>query len=321
MGTRKLMFNRQFSDNAAAILWVTAGTALFTLVFASGKFASGSASPLQILFLRYVGGLVTLAVVVWRFGGSFRSYKSDKPSMHLVRAFLGSYGGVAAIYAAANMPIVDATAIGLLQAVFTVVLGIMIFGDRITKPHWIGIVLCCGGAAIVVGSKGAFRSIEFIYLVPASAAFLGAILIAFESIMIKKLATSEKTMTVLLYVNAFGILLLAVPAVLTWRSTDVVANLPFVFLGPLAITAQYFVIKGYRMADVSLLGPVDYTWIVFAGIVGYFYFGETPTTGVVAGSAVIVGGGVILAFVKSPRRDVSPAADVVLNPCAAAARH
>ena len=111
------MFNRKVSDNAVAILWVTAGTALFTFVFASGKFAGDTASPLQILFLRYVGGLITLVAVVWRFGDSFKSYRSDKPSSHMVRAFFGAFGGGAAIYAAANMPIVDATAIGLLQAV------------------------------------------------------------------------------------------------------------------------------------------------------------------------------------------------------------
>jgi drug/metabolite transporter (DMT)-like permease len=154
------MFNRKVSDNAAAILWVTAGTALFTFVFASGKFAGDTASPLQILFLRYVGGLITLVAVVWRFGDSFKSYRSDKPSSHMVGAFFGAFGGGAAIYAAANMPIVDAAAIGLLQAVFTVALGIMVFGDRVMQRHWIGIVLCCCGAAIVVGSKGAFQSTD-----------------------------------------------------------------------------------------------------------------------------------------------------------------
>ena len=46
-----------------AVLWVTASVGFFSLVFASGKFAGDIASPLQILFLRYIGGLITLLII------------------------------------------------------------------------------------------------------------------------------------------------------------------------------------------------------------------------------------------------------------------
>lgn len=37
------MRSSQFYINTKAIAWVTVGTALFSLIFASGKFADGSA--------------------------------------------------------------------------------------------------------------------------------------------------------------------------------------------------------------------------------------------------------------------------------------
>lgn len=127
-------------------------------------------------------------------------------------------------------------------------------------------------------------------------------LLALEGILIKMLTRSDSPMTVLLHVNFFGILLLALPAVLTWRSTGLFDNLPFVMLGPVGITAQYFIIRGYRMADVSVLGPVDYSWLVFAALIGVVFFQEVPTTGAVLGSAVIAAGGVVLALLKPAPR-------------------
>lgn len=286
------------SENMEAILWVTAGTAVFSLIFASGKFAGDTASTLQILFLRYVGGFATLLAVVPATGGRLSQFRSARPASHFLRALVGAYGGVALIHASANMPIVDATAIGLLYVIFMIGLGVWFLGERITAQHWAGIVLCMVGAAVVMGSRGAFRSFDVAYLWPAAIALGGAILLAFEGILIKTLSRSDQPLTVLLHVNFFGILLLALPALLNWRSTDFADNLPFLLLGPVGITAQYFIIRGYRMADVSVLGPVDYTWLIFAGLIGFAFFQEVPTMGAVIGSAVIAAGGAVLALLK-----------------------
>ncbi len=307
MSSNPIPFQARFSTNTAGVSWVTAGTALFTLVFASGKLAGDSASALQILFLRYIGGFLTLTAITYLSGKSLKFYASRQPSSHFFRAVFSAFGGVSAIHAAANMPIVDATAIGLLEAIFTVLLGVLLLGERISRPHWVAIIISFSGAAVMMASKGAFQSLHAGYLWPAAFALLGAILIACESIMIKILTSSEKPMTVLLYVNAFGLLLLSVPAVLTWRSTLLLDNLPFLLLGPFAITAQYFVIRGFRLADVSVLGPVSYTWIVFAAILGFFVFGEIPEAGTVAGAAIIVVGGVKLALLKPEREQPSTA--------------
>lgn len=277
---------------------MTAGTALFTVVFASGKIAGDTASALQILFLRYIGGFLTLTAIAYLTGKGLKFYASKRPASHFFRALFGAFGGVSAIYAAANMPIVDATTIGLLEAIFTVLLGVLLLGERISRAHWVAIIISCTGAAVMMASKGAFQSLNADYLWPAAFALLGAVLIACESIMIKILTSSEKPMTVLLYVNAFGLLLLSVPAILTWRSSLLLDNLPFLLLGPFAITAQYFVIRGFRLADVSVLGPVSYSWIVFAAILGFALFGEVPAASTVTGAVIIVIGGIKLALLK-----------------------
>lgn len=287
------------SQNTEAILWVLLGTALFTIIYASGKLAAGIADPFQVMFLRYISGFLTLTAVSTLFGKGLFYYRSKKPTTHFLRAILGCYGGGAIIYSSANMPILDATAISLLYVIFIVALGVVLLKERITSTHWIAIILSSIGAAIVMAARGAFQSIDPSYLWPAAIALLGALLIAFEAILIRTLSQSEKTLTVLLYVNFFGIFLVAIPALKAWQSINFAETLLIFTLGPIAVSAQYCVIRGYRIAEVSVVGPVDYTWLVFAGLIGFLFFDEIPTNGVLLGAALIAVGGILLAVMKT----------------------
>jgi drug/metabolite transporter (DMT)-like permease len=293
--------------NAKAIVWVVLGTAVFSIFYTSGKFAGDLASPLQVVFLRYVGGFVTLACIVTFSSKSPAVYISHQPFSHFLRAVFGCYGGVAIVYSSAKMPVIDATAISLLYVVFIIPLGVIFLGEQIQKSQWAAILLSGIGAAIVMMSRGAFQTLDAAYLWPASVALSGAMLLAMEGILIRTLSQTDRAMTVLLHVNFFGVFLVLPPAILTWGSTDLATNLQFLLLGPIAITAQYFVIRGYRIADVSVVSPVDYTWLVFAAIIGYFFFDEIPTMGVVLGALLITIGGVWLAALRpSPTTEGPP---------------
>jgi drug/metabolite transporter (DMT)-like permease len=54
---------------------------------------------------------------------------------------------------------------------------------------------------------------------------------------------------------------------------------------------------------------VDYSWLVFAALIGFAFFGEVPTMGVLVGAALIAGGGIVLATVK-PAPEKQPALEL-----------
>ncbi|MFM2279355.1 MAG: hypothetical protein RLZZ444_1586 [Pseudomonadota bacterium] len=293
------------TSNAEAIAWVVMATALFSLIFASGKFAGESASVFQLNFLRMTGGLLTLFILVMVNGGGFRQYRSRRPWAHFARTVFGVVGALSIIQASADMPIVDATALSLLYVVFVIILGVVIFRERIGLRQGGGILLCVFGAIGIMASRGAFLTFDPAYLMPAGLAILGAVLFALEGILIKILAEAEKPLAVMLYVNTFGVLLLALPAIATWNALPWGEYLAYALLGPLGTLAQYCVIRGYRMADISVVGPVDYSWLIFASLIGYVAFSEVPSLGVIAGSVLIAAGGIVLATVK-PAREKQP---------------
>lgn len=284
--------------NAKAIIWVIIGTGLFSIIFSSGKFSGGSVSTFQILFFRYIGGFLSLVLIASASGG-LRSCYSPRPFLYFLRAGFGAAGGGAIMFASANMPIVDATALGLLYVVFVVPLGVMFLSDTITRQHLLGIALCGAGTAVIMVSRGAFSSIEATYLLPATVAILGAALLALEGFMIKVLSSADKPLAVLLYTNGFGLLLTGILAILSWKSISLMHSLPYLSLGFVAIVAQYCIVRGYRLASLSIVAPIDYSWLIFTALIGFVFFNEVPTIPVIVGSCILAVGGTVLAIIRS----------------------
>ncbi|MGV3490072.1 MAG: DMT family transporter [Devosia sp.] len=292
--------NRAGGDEGAnllAALLAVACTGIFAIVFASGRFAADVASPLQLMFLRYAGGFITIVVVAAFRRETVSSLRSAIPMRHFFRAGSGAVAGCALLYGNAEMPIVDVAAISLLSPVFMVLLGISLLGDRLSAMRVLGMAVSAGGAAWIIASRGAFTSFEASYLLPAAVVVAGAFMLAVEGILIKVLATADRPLVTLAHVNLFGTLLLAIPAALTWRAFDWTGFVPLL-LGPLALFGQYLNIRANMLARVSVLAPLSYTSLVFAALIGWALFGELPTSAVVVGALVIVIGGAILALSK-----------------------
>ncbi|WP_161973925.1 DMT family transporter [Hwanghaeella grinnelliae] len=280
------------------------GAAVYTPVFASAKILDGQYSPIQILFVRYVSALVILGTLRAMNLSFTRHWRSPKPSSHLVRAAFGSSGGLLAIYAPALMPVAAATALSLTEIVFLMVLAAPLLGERVTRRGWTGAGICLTGALIIVLAPGDGTSdLSGLFAFSPwgmAAALGGAVLIAGEAVMIKRLSVREKAYGVLLYVSAFSGLIWMVPAVLLWEASPW-SDLALMFaLGPLAMTGQLCFILSYRLADAAFLAPFTYTWLIFASGLGFLAFGEVPSEQTIIGAVIIVGGGLVLLGRKAP---------------------
>jgi drug/metabolite transporter (DMT)-like permease len=282
-----------------AVLYAVLVAGIFQLVFVSGRFAGDLASPLQIMFLRYVGGFLTISAVAILRGETLGMLRSPKPMRHVLRALTGALGGATLIYGNTQIPVMDVTAISLLSPVFLILLGISILGDRLTRPRVAGIAISAVGAGVIVLSRGAFSSADANYFVPVLVVVAGSFLLALESLFIKILSATDRPMVTLAIVNFLGMAILLVPAALTWRSTGWV-NLALLGLGPLALFGQYLNIRANVLARVTVLAPLSYTSLVFAALIGWLAFAQVPSPGVVLGATIIVIGGLVLALWGRP---------------------
>lgn len=280
----------------AAALWVLGGAFAFSLLYASGKLTGGAIPALQIVFLRYlsgflaVGGMIAARPREWPAIGA-----GGRRGLHLLRAACGVLGGACLIASAMFMPLADAAALALLQGVFTMLLAVLILRERITRWQAFAAVLSLFGALVIVrgNAPGGFGSIlQFGWGPPL--AILGALLIAGEIILIKFLTRHESMLSMLLHVNGFAVLLLAVPMLFIWTDAPWQQLGALCLLGPLAIAGQMCNVRAYRLADAAWLAPFGYSSVAFAALIGWVVFGHVPNLAAWLGTALIVAGGLVL---------------------------
>ena len=70
-------------------------------------------------------------------------------------------------------------------------------------------------------------------------------------------------------------------------------------LGVVMVSAQALFIQGMKRGNASIVAPVMYSVLVFSAVYDWMVFAVVPTAWVAAGSALIVGSALLLAFKKS----------------------
>lgn len=288
-----------------AVALALIATAMFTPVFAMGKILDGAAPAFMLILLRYCGGtaVLVLAVIATRTPlAALRS--SGRAHLHFCRALCAVGGLWCALEGARLMPVATATAIGMTDGMLIVVLSAALLGESVSVRRWFAAGLCAIGAVVALGpalwGDGAPGHAEGAALIGAAYAFGGAVLIAIETVLIKILVEAENGLGVLLYVNGFGMLIATMIAVGVYGAAAWPAGLDpeawaaIAVMGPTATGAQYLNVLAYRRADASVLGPVNYAWVVFAALLGFVAFGETPGPMLWLGAGLIIIGGVLL---------------------------
>jgi drug/metabolite transporter (DMT)-like permease len=247
----------------------------------------------QILLFRYIGGLVVVAGIARSQQSLSRILKSNYKKMHLCRAILGSCGALCFIYGGTISPISDVTALGLTDGLFTILLSAVFLKEWISGRQWLWVFVCAFGALYVVyftSRQPVLAGLSFGLVL----AIVGSVLISIESILIKLLVQQDASLTVLFYVNCFALLVMGTAAAVTWVPMDARSVLECMLFGPIAILAQFCWMRAYTLEKVSIVTPVNYTWVCFSAVIGYFVLNEELNIHTLIGSAIICVGGYFL---------------------------
>lgn len=199
-------------DTVFGISLAVLGVALFTPIFAASRFTDLAVPAVAIIWVRYLGGVATVSAVIAITRTPVSSLRSKAPFQHVLRVVLGSTGGICAIHAASIMPVADAAAIGLSEGLLIVFLAGLILRERVAVGHWLAGGLSAFGAYLVIRATAVDAGSDDRALEGAVYAFLGAVLIAFETLLIKVLSRRETGLGVLANVNVMAAIFFALPA-------------------------------------------------------------------------------------------------------------
>jgi drug/metabolite transporter (DMT)-like permease len=277
---RRLWRGRSGGARAAAMMLTAC--LMFSIMGALVKLLGHRLDSFQIAFFRCLFGFVGILPFVL-FEKGHRAFRTTHPWGHFVRAALGVASMVAGFYATTKLPLTDSTAISFTAPMFMIPIAIVLLGEKVRWRRGLATLAGFLGVIVMVRPDSAIFD-------PAIAfGLLGAFLAALSTVLIKRLASTEPALTILAYFGLFSTLLSAVPAWFVWRQLGGIELALCIVMGVLGSLGQFCAVRAYALTEVTAIAPLDYSRLIFAGIIGFFLFAELPDRYTLAGASIIVG--------------------------------
>lgn len=283
------------------------------------KQLSGAYPLHEMVFVRSAIGIV-FSLIILQFEGGFRTLKTDKPGLHILRGLFIVVANMSFFAALAVMPLADATALFFVAPLLITVLSIPFLGEQVGARRLLAVVVGFVGVLVMLrpGGWGAQSSADLlIQLLP----IIGAFAYACMQILTRRLGMSSTASAMAIYIQATFILVSAAfwmvagdgrfaeglenkSAIFllrawTWPSP---ADWPwFVLLGLSSAVIGYSLSQAYRSSDAATIAPFEYVALPMSIMWGWVIFGDLPDGWVALGIALIGGSGLYV-FLREKQR-------------------
>lgn len=273
-----------------------ASALVFTGMVAMVKLLDGAYPVGEVIFARsFFGMFPVLLVIAWQ-GKVSEAFATRRPWGHISRALVGGTAMSLWFAALALLPLPDATAISFSAPLFTVALAAVILRERVRAYRWSAVVVGFLGILIILSPhlSGAAPTEEA--SLGAMLAFASAIFMALAMITVRRLTSTERTSTIVVWFAGVTSVFALMSAPFGWVVPDATDAVMLVAIGLSGGVGQILLTQSYRYADASTIAPFEYTTMLWTVLVGWIVFAEVPTLEVVGGAAIVIGAGVFVIF-------------------------
>ncbi len=278
------MQHNQSQATGQGILLMLGAIALFTTMDAIAKGLVSHYPTLQVIWARYTGQTVIVAVLLWhRLPGLLRT---RYPRLQALRSFFQLAATAFFFFSLGYIGLAEATAITDINPVLITLGAALFLGERLGPRRLFGVGAALIGALIVIRpGMGVF---SLAALLPLGC----AICYAAYAITTRHVGRDEDAWTSLIYAALLGTVLTSALMPVVWVPIQPAHILPFLALGVLGAGAQFCLIRAFTMAEASAIAPFGYVGLVFATGWGIVLYDEYPDRWTIIGALVIVAAGV-----------------------------
>ncbi len=278
------------------ILFMLAATVMYAGSTALSKWQVATYSFAEVLFIRsFISLIVVSLLILPRYG--LAVFRTRRLRDHAGRSVTQSVAQSMILIALSLMPIAGAVAINFSAPLFATLFAALWLKEKI------GLVR---GAALLVGFLGVLLVASpgaDSFRIGALFAIANAVLYGSVTAAVRGMTATESTETLTMYQMLFmaGFFLAALPVFgFTWPTGSDAAAM--VTGGVLNGFGQYWWTRALSLAPPSAVGPFYYFSLVWAMILGFVFWGDVPTLGLLAGSAIVVGSGLFLLWHESGKK-------------------
>ncbi|MEO6014932.1 MAG: DMT family transporter [Devosia sp.] len=272
------------------------GSVLIFLGMASLLKAAQGVPAGELVFFRSFFGLVP--VIIWlAVSGQLREgVKTKAVGNHLARGFVGTISMGLGFFALTRLPLPEAVTLNYAMPLVIVVLSAIFLREVVRLYRWSAVAIGFVGVVIIAWPSFTLFSggVNQSAAVGVGAAIAAACLGAVAQLLVRRLVTTERSATIVLYFLASSSIIALVTIPFGWVMPTPLQAVYLVGAGLCGGTAQIMLTESYRHADMSVVAPFEYTSLVFSIIVGFLAFGDVPTWQMLVGGVIVVGSGLFI---------------------------
>jgi drug/metabolite transporter (DMT)-like permease len=241
---------------------------------------SSDIPSIEITFFRVSMGTLVAALYMWKTKTSFRP---KKVSLVIARATLSFAALVAFFYAVERSSVTNANMLNMTYPVFIFIIAPLFKLERMHKISFLFLLFAMTGIYLIVFPD--FSNINKGDLI----GLLSGIFAAFAIIYLSMAREFDSTALIVFYLMAIGTLCNAImmaPVFVMPRPGD----LPYLLASGVAgLTGQILLTMGYKNVSAKAGSMVSSSRIVFAALMGFFFFSEALSSRIIIGGLLIIG--------------------------------
>lgn len=283
-------------DMRRAAALMLGATALFTLMAAMVKLLSERIPFTEIMFFRCALAIPLVVAVVLRAGaGAATALRTKRPVGHLLRACTGTVAMGSSFYALALLPLPEHTALSYTTPLFATLLAIPFLGERPGVHRWGAVLVGFAGIMVIAVGQGAFMGgVAAASTLGVAFAVNQGLFSALTSLLVRNLSATEKSTTIVLWQSLLMTLFTGATLPLVWVTPAGGEWWLLLGVGLLGGVAQMLLTEAHASAQVSALGPLSYSSILWAMLLGALVWGDVPTLSMLGGAGMIVAAGLYI---------------------------
>jgi drug/metabolite transporter (DMT)-like permease len=283
---------------AQGLCWILLSGLLFQILNAGLRYVSLDLPPMVTSFFRFLFGLVFIAPIVMRMG--FAVFRTGRPSMQFARNIVHASAFAIWYTALPLIPLAEMTAIMFTGPLFITIGAALFLREKVRWRRWAAITVGFLGVMIIV--RPGFAEVSL-----GTWLMLSSVPVIAASQLIAKAQTKvDSTQTIICWQTVLLILFFLPPALLQWQTPSWEQLAILLGCGLIGSAANMAMVQAFQVAEISAVQPMMFLNIVWASILGYVVFTDTPDFWTFIGAGVIIASTSYIARREAQRRKGEP---------------
>jgi drug/metabolite transporter (DMT)-like permease len=254
--------------------------AFFAGVGSIVKLLSDDLTESQMVFFRNFFALLFLGP--WCLKKGTTAIHTQRIGLHLFRAATGLSGMYCFFYVLANMPFTSAIMALKMAPFFIPIVAKVWLKESIQWKTVVAIMIGSVGVAFIINPQQGIQ-LNLLFIV-----ILCALLVAITKCTIRKLADTEPAVRIVFYFISVSTLFSFPLVIIDWQPISDHNLLLLSIIGALAVCGQLLMTQAYHYASPVKIGLLGYSSVFFAAIIGYAFWDEPLTLGMLFGAILLI---------------------------------